>query len=345
MKKIKVLLVINIIQVVLLIASIVAAVIVLPNLIFFGEKDVPLTIILGSEDDKYNGFAQVTSYGAVADDGKDDTEAFRKALETNASVYVPIGTFDVSETLVFENKTLKGCGSANTVIRSSAKDVAVSLSGSCVVEDLSVEFAEGSVTGNEKQGEKVAILDNSLTNGSMILGVGFKNVGTGFASYRDSKGAFCTTIEAVTFSEYSYRAIEIKNGLSTVIRSASIGNPSNKTVVPVSLGGVVTIESISFNAAECEYALERKNSTAVVIRNLTYNAVKASSNKLFKADSARFSVQVTTLLSTECAEIVSVNDKEGAEVPTEGMIYMVYHDLEEIKVSNNSAVKYETILK
>lgn len=345
MKKVKLLLTINIIQVVLLIASICAAVIFLPKVMYFGDRNVPQTVVLGSEDDKHNGFAQVTAYGAVANDGKDDTAAFKKAIATNASIYVPAGTFDLKDTIVIDGKTLKGSGSGNTTIRSSAENTAISLSGSCVVEDISVCFAEGALSGKEQTGEKVALLDNGLTQGSMIRGVCVSNAGTGFLSNKEN-GAFCTTIEAVVFDKFSYKAIEITNGMSAIIRSATIQTGANSTSTPVSLGGVVTIEAMAFVETECDYALELKQATSVFVKNVTFKKVKAASNSLINCDSARFTIQVATLIDTTCKNIVAVNEAQDAPFTTEGIVNMVYSDADaSFSVSDSDKVKCEFNLK
>ncbi len=344
MKKIKTLLIINIIQIVVLIASIVAAVFVLPNALVLGNKKVPATVILGTELDKLSGYAQVTNYGAVANDGKDDTTAFKKALKTNASIYVPVGTYEIKDTLVLENLNLKGSGAGNTVIRFSSKEVAVSVSGRSVVEDITIEFSEKSITGKEKSGEKVAILDNGLTNGAMIRGVSFKNVGTGFLSNADSKGAFCTTIEAVTFDNYSYKAIEIKNALSTVIRSATVGKGSSKALIPVSLGGEASIESISFVDNECEYAIELKNASSAYLRNIVFNNTTAAKGFAL-CDSSRFTMQTVSVLSKNSGCLVSVNDVTNKNFASTGKVYLLYSNCGDMTVSSSDKISCDAILK
>ncbi|MBO5358624.1 MAG: hypothetical protein J6A78_04810 [Clostridia bacterium] len=343
MKKVKLLLIVNIIQIVLLIGSIIAAVIILPNVMLFSNKDIPAVVVLGTDIDKQSGYAQVTSYGAVPNDGKDDTAAFKKALQTNASIYIPAGNYDIKETIDITDKSIKGCGAAKTVIRSSAKKNAISVSGNAVVEDLAIEFSEKTISGNEKSGERVAILDNGLSNGSMIRGVGFKNVGTGFLSNKD-KGAFCTTIEAVTFENFSYKAIEIKNALSVVIRSATIGKSHSSKLVPVSLGGVVSVESISFNATECEYAIELKNTNSTYIKNVLFDNTTASKG-FIKCDSALFTLQTVSVLGKNSECLISVNDQANKNLATDGSVLMVYSDCGDITVCKDGKITCDTLLK
>lgn len=344
MKKVRLLLIVNIIQIILLIGSIVAAVILLPNVMLFSNAEIPLTVILGTDVDKNSGFAQVTYYGAIPNDNKDDTKAFEEALKTNASIYVPIGTYDISKTLEIENKTLKGCGIKGTVIRSSAEDFAISLKGSCVAEEFTVSFADSALTGSEKSGERVAIYDNGLTNGSMIKSVAFKNIGTGFLSDKEEMGAFCTTIEGVTFENYSYKAVDIKSGLSSIIRSTTVFKGKSDKLIPVSLGGVVTVESLCFKETVCDYAIELKNSDSTVVRSLTFDKTKASSGSFIRCDSARFTLQTINLLDAEGNNILSLEDDKDAIVKSDGLVLTVYTNKEGITVCKDGKIQCDTIL-
>ncbi len=343
MKKVKVLLIINIIQIILLIGSIVATVIILPNVMLFSNTEVPAAVVIGTTVDVQNGYAQVTSYGAIPNDNKDDTKAFKKALQTNASIYIPDGVYEVNETLVIENKNIKGSGSARAIIRSSASDFAISAKGNCVIEELGIEFSN--LNGNENTGKKVAIYDNGLINGSMVKSVAFKSIGTGFLSDSDNNGAFCTTIEAVTFEGYSHKAIEIKNGLSTVLRSVTIGKGKNDKLIPVTLGGVVTVESITFNDNTCEYALELKNSLSTVLRSVIFNKINAASSNFIRCDSSRFTMHTITLLDSSGKNLIYIADAQNSTTKTNGTILMIYNNGKDISVSNDSNITCDCITK
>ena len=58
----------------------------------------------------------VESFGAIANDGKDDTEAFKKALEGNQNVTVGPGTFHVSASLDVASDKIRGAGEGATTI-------------------------------------------------------------------------------------------------------------------------------------------------------------------------------------------------------------------------------------
>ena len=71
----------------------------------------------------------VAQYGAIPDDGKDDTAALQKAISANVgkllTLYLPSGTYNVSNTLVWKNAaglygagvSLQGQNQANTIIK------------------------------------------------------------------------------------------------------------------------------------------------------------------------------------------------------------------------------------
>lgn len=68
------------------------------------------------------GVHVVTDFGAVPDDGKDDTEAFRRAIDSEAKghrvVFVPEGTYHISDTVGWARwRTLLGETMATTVIQ------------------------------------------------------------------------------------------------------------------------------------------------------------------------------------------------------------------------------------
>jgi hypothetical protein len=71
----------------------------------------------------------VKDYGAIPDDGKDDTQAIQKAITDNVgtgrTIYFPAGTYDLSDSLVAKNKdghweahlTMQGQGEDKTTLR------------------------------------------------------------------------------------------------------------------------------------------------------------------------------------------------------------------------------------
>jgi hypothetical protein len=62
------------------------------------------------------GYVNVTSYGATPNDSSDDTAAFRTAVSQGKGVYVPAGTFVLSDKVNVAGVDLRGAGSWRTTI-------------------------------------------------------------------------------------------------------------------------------------------------------------------------------------------------------------------------------------
>ncbi len=330
MKSVKALAVVTALQAVLLVAAIVACVLLVPGLLGLGAGDMPPTLVLGSEDTVHNGYAQVTDFGATADDDRDDTAAFKAALKTGASVYIPGGKYNISENLTVSDRILKGAG--NTLICFTSPSAGLTLSGSAILYEMGLTFTDKALD----KGDCVAITDGGLTAGSLIRGVAFHKVGTGIKSDRE-RGAFCTTIESVTFKDYKNEAISISDGLSTIIRSATVYAGADKT--PVILGGNVTVDSLSFEGITAKAALSLENCHSATMGSLIFNEVKADT--LVSCSGARFTLKSATLASTTADTLVAVAEKEGA-IASEGRIVMVNGD---IKISDSDSIVCNTHIK
>jgi hypothetical protein len=107
-----------------------------------GDTAAPYTIDLadfeqvGAAAAAPTNSVSVTSYGATANDGSDDTNAFRQAITAAKSqgkeVWVPSGTFEIPSSLQLDQVTIRGAGQWYTVLH-----------GTNV-------FQNGSATGNIK---------------------------------------------------------------------------------------------------------------------------------------------------------------------------------------------------
>lgn len=308
-KKQKLLLVILIVQAVILVAGIVAAVFLMPNIMLFDNSDkMPNTVVNGIDSDVHNGYADVTLYGAVADDGEDDTEAFINAAKTGANVYVPLGTFDIKETVNLKGQSLKGGGIDRSVIRFNGKGTITKLSGAAMIEDITLTFAEGTVSGDEIEGEQVAIYDDGITNGAMLRAVKAENVGTGYYSKVEAATNLSVSIESLIINKFSYKAIEIKDANATLLRTLNIGESIGKVDAAVSLCGSFTLESIAFNKTECNYPLEFLAADSAVVKSVVFNGVKAESGSLIKSVSSVLSIQVATVKETPANALIKIED-------------------------------------
>lgn len=344
MKKLKALMIVNVVQIIIMIAAIVISAIIIPKIMIFDNSDsLPAVVVFGSESDKYSGYANVIFYGAVPDDGKDDTDAFIKALKTGASLYIPAGTYDVSKTIALKNQSIRGAGISLTTIRSAAKnDAIISASGSVTADDFTLCYA--SVDNNEGQGEKVAFLDKGMTASSMLRSIKITTVGTGFYS-PNSKGSPSVTLEAIEIEAYTYRAIEITDAFSTVIRAAmvSTGGKNNKTAV--TLGGVFTIESLALKNISCEYPIEFKNAYSATIKSLVFSDTTATSDALIHIVSSSISAQAIAIQNSKSAANVLIDTADISDgIKSVGTISVLYSDSADLAVDYNNRFVCESMV-
>lgn len=62
--------------------------------------------------DKNTDLVSVKDFGAKGDGAADDTAAFQRALASKVNLYIPVGIYNISQTLVFSNQVIVGGGIA-----------------------------------------------------------------------------------------------------------------------------------------------------------------------------------------------------------------------------------------
>lgn len=86
--------------------------------------------------------ASVTDYGAIPDDGLEDSVAFKAAIAANSTVFVPDGVFNVNATLSLNGKTIYGNGRTSIIRIDSLKDL-IKLTDSSTVHGLHLKGTVG----------------------------------------------------------------------------------------------------------------------------------------------------------------------------------------------------------
>lgn len=296
------------------------------------------TLVFGSDSDKHNGYADVTLYGAVADDGKDDTKAFIKAAETGAGIYVPLGTYDIKETVTLRGQNLKGSGIDRTVIRFNGEGTIVEMKGAATIDDITLSFADKYITGKEIAGEQVAIKDIGIVNGAMLRSVKAVNVGTGYYSAIDAATDLSFDVESLIVDKFTYKAIEIKDARSTTLRSINIGEANGEADSAVTLGGTFTLEAMVFSGTKCNYPIELTTCTSASVNSIVFDGVQAKSGSLFKSISSVFSMRTVTVKDSQATMLVEIEDTaEGGE--TIGNVISLWSNSGEIKTDAENKIK------
>ncbi len=178
----------------------------------------------------YNpGNYNVCSFGAIANDGKDDTSAFIAMGSNSKAIYIPAGEFEISETIELLDSSLIGCGAEKSVIickNESDRDPIIEAGGRCVIKDLTIRYDDSCIKGNEFAGERVGIytgqMEKTLKRGTSITNVNIKNVGTGVYSpkrdivkFKMGAASFSVTYESVSVTDFTYRGFDMADETRT----------------------------------------------------------------------------------------------------------------------------------
>lgn len=116
------------------------------------------------------GAVSVTSYGAVANDGIDDTTAFNNCLDNNVDVSIPSGVYEISARInVPPNRSFYGTGSDSSavVLRLNGNFQGIEVGGNSVVTKFTLDRIPANNTtfaivasGDDIVINEIAILDN-----------------------------------------------------------------------------------------------------------------------------------------------------------------------------------------
>ncbi|MBO5200647.1 MAG: hypothetical protein J6B93_05135 [Clostridia bacterium] len=175
------------------------------------------------------GDFNVCAFGAVPNDGKDDTAAFMAMGQAAKTIYIPAGEFEVTETIELLDSSLIGAGAEKSVIVCKTKtdrEPIVEAGGRCVIRDITLMYDESCIKGNELAGERVGIytgqMEKTLKRGTSISNLHIKNVGTGIYSpktdidkFKMEAVSFSVTYESVRVTDFIYRGIDMANETRT----------------------------------------------------------------------------------------------------------------------------------
>lgn len=137
------------------------------------------------------------------------------------------GVFLIITPLEIETGNLCGAGSDKTIIVADFDDDNLPMiydGGTNKLADLSLEYREGLVTGNETSRQRVAIYTTKywqLQKGACVRNVSIRNVGTGILSARRKNPtdpgctAFSVMFDNITITDFSYRGFDFVSPVRT----------------------------------------------------------------------------------------------------------------------------------
>lgn len=121
-----------------------------------GANSRPLT-------DKVSDMISVRDFGAVGDGVADDTLAFGQALTAHNAIYIPEGTYRITDTIqINEGKTVIGAGQASVIKADSDLFNAMNIRGG--YNRLSDFVIENGLIGLNLQGQDVPCVQNRIDN-------------------------------------------------------------------------------------------------------------------------------------------------------------------------------------
>lgn len=134
---------------------------------------------------------------------------------------IPEGVFEVNDTIVMNDGLIKGAGIDKTILVADFDDpkkAIFHMGWTSKLEDMTICFKQGILTGNELAGERVAIYTKScwpLQKGAYIKNVKIDNVGTGICSVDDPSITFSVMYKNVTVTNFSFRGFDISSPFRT----------------------------------------------------------------------------------------------------------------------------------
>ena len=168
----------------------------------------------------YGNVANVMVFGAKGDGITDDTMAIQSAIATGKNVYLPQGTYNISQTLTLNNQHMFGDGQNTTFINCSNSNtgaVIVTLGALAFVHDLFLQFMNTNgtsiVTGSETSGQRVAFLCDGgtyqLQRGGGVARVKVGECGTAFFNSTNSATSiFSCHFYDIECQNFSYAGFE-----------------------------------------------------------------------------------------------------------------------------------------
>ncbi len=221
----------------------------------------------------FDGYANVLDYGARSNSFQDETEAFKKALKTSMSVYVPEGIYYISETLELNNQNFIGSGIFTTQLVSINPDIMapiIKAGRSCVIADILIKYKEGLLTGKENDGERVGIETSSniwaLQRGSTIRNVRIEEIGTAIYAKEHNtnkpmlNGPFSVHFDSIEITNFSYRGIDFKstNRIGNVFTNIFMNSNKPQVDSMISLEGEdseIIFNHIILDRTKCKTAI------------------------------------------------------------------------------------------
>lgn len=247
--------------------------------------------IARSLNSKTATFVDVRDFGAKADGVSDDYPAFAAAIAAYGLIYVPAGTYLLSQPLDLTNKVLFGAGRNGTSVLLSTNTTITNpvlyAGGATCISQIQLGFKTGIVTGSETGGQRPGIIAYGLASqlalqrGATLSNLLITNVGTGLYSPPGTtgiSGVFSCIFDNIEIQGFTYNGWDFEGGIRTgnVYRDIYINNVGTWLTHPVNCGFLLTGEESECTIEQLNVEWMSSASTGIFlqgVRALTATAI------------------------------------------------------------------------
>jgi hypothetical protein len=196
-----------------------------------------------------SGFLSISSYGAVANDGADDTNAINSAVSAaeaqGKGLWVPAGQFEINAHINLANVTIRGAGPWYSILHGANGLGGLFATGSRVqILDLGIS---GDVT-YRNDGAFHTGIEGNFGTGSMIQNVWIEHAKVGMWPDTGTNGLY---IGASRIRDTMADGINIHGGAAnTTFAQSSVRNTGDDAMAMDSEGGTDSGDALLFNTAQ-----------------------------------------------------------------------------------------------
>ncbi len=214
---------------------------------------------------------------------------------------IPEGVFEIRDTIILNDGLLKGAGIDKTILVANfddTKKAIINMGWTSKLEDMTICFKQGLVTGEEKSGERVAIYTKGhlpLQKGAYIRNVKIDNVGTGIYSNDFPSITFSVMYNNVSVTNFSYRGFDISSPFRTGNIYSNLYLSSGKFRCDSAFyfganncgdeESETTIENLIIHNTVAQTPLFVESARGLIAENIVLNNVDANESLVFWQDS------------------------------------------------------------
>ncbi len=267
---------------------------------------------------------------------------------------IPEGIFEIKDTIILNGGLLKGAGVDKTILVADFEDskkAILNMGWTSKLEDMTICFKQGLVTGKEKAGERVAIYTKShlpLQKGAYIRNVKIDNVGTGIYSNDFPSITFSVMYNNVSVTNFSYRGFDISSPFRTgnIYSNLYLSSGNFRCDSAFYFGAKndgdeeseTTIDNLAICNTVAKTPLFMESARGLIAKNIVLNNVNANESLIFWQDSDGCIEDLTVKNSNiKCDSIIKIGTTSKFAQWSAKYLHIKKLKLEDLKIFNKKA--------